>query len=965
MTIKLSCFFPFIIYYYFFNTIFLVIGKLIQTLHKLSNKQTEINHHRMKKLLLLFMLGFILFASSAQQNSIKGIVTDTLNKQKLKNVVVSLLRYNDSVLYRFTRTNEKGEFELNNLKTGKYVMLLTYPTYAPMMDSMNVTDNSHQELNNLVLITKAQILKEVIVERKIAPIRFKGDTLEIIADSFKLKAGATVEDLIKKFPGFTVDSKGNITAQGQKVEKVLVDGDEFFGDDPTLATQNLSAKDVVKVQLFDKKSDQAALTGIDDGQKQKTMNLVLKDDAKKGYFGKAEAGTDFSDHYQAKGTFNRFTSTMKTGAYVSADRTGNNDMSWNEMQDFSSNLTTTIDGNNIMMSYEGDGFQSWGLQGLPENLVTALMFNQKFGKLKSSTASNFSFKHQNIVGDATTNSTYILPDTVYYNNQTTHFTGTKWRHALSTKNEFNLDSLNTINVNAGGNLGYNQSQNIFNSTYLSAAKDTVNTNNRTTTSTTNSNAQKLDVFYKHKFNKTGTRMLTLNGGIYNSVNDGNGYLYSLTNFYKNGIVDSTVLIDQKKLNSNTSTTYQGLISYTEPLTKKLSLNLNYSFFSNNSSQNIQSFDKQNGSYSLLDTLYSNHFKFINTSSKGGFVFNYNGKKLTAKLGLGIQNLAMKETNLYKDSSFNKTFVNYFPTVSISWKPSGERRFYLSYDGRTQQPSLNQIQPIANNTDPLNINIGNQNLKPSVVHSFSFNGGDSKVLSNRYIGLYGNFSLTQNAFSSETKVDSLGRRTNQTVNVNGNFYYYAQIYYQKKIKFWGLSISFVPNINGNRNNSYVNGVYNTTNSTNLGSRLGIDKTIEKKLDFYLAYNPQFSHSTSTINTSTKTDYWTHTINNYFSYRFKKGINLNSNIEANFRQKLYSTDVNNNNVVWDASLEKKLLKKQDVWLVFSVNDILNQKKGVDRSISSNFISENTYTTVKRYFLVTLRWKFAKNRKTDDDE
>lgn len=920
----------------------------------------------MKKIKLLLLLNFIVFASLAQQNSIKGIVTDTLNKQKLKNVVVSLLRYNDSVLYRFTRTNEKGEFQLNDLQSGKYVMLLTYPTYASMMDSIRVTDNSHQQLNDLVLISKAQILEEVVVKQRVAPIRFKGDTLEFIADSFKLKAGATVEDLIKKFPGFTVDSKGNITAQGQKIEKVLVDGDEFFGDDPTMATQNLNAKDVEKVQLFDKKSDQAVLTGIDDGQKQKTLNLILKDDAKKGYFGKAEAGTDFNNYYQAKGTFNRFTSTMKTGAYVTADRTGNNDMTWNEMQDFSSNITTGVsDGGGIYMSYEGDGFQSWGLQGLPENIVSALMFNQKFGKLKSSTASNYSFKHQNIVGDATTNTTYILPDTVYYNNQTNHFTGTKWQHSLSSKNEFNIDSLNTINVNASSNVGYSQSQNNFNSTYLSSAKDTVNTNNRTTTSTTNSNAQKLDVFYKHKFNKAGTRVLTLNGGIYNSVNDGNGYLYSLTNFYKNGIVDSTVLIDQKKLNSNTSTTYQGLISYTEPLTKKLSLNLNYSFFNNNSSQNIQSFDKQNGDYTLLDTLYSNHFEFINTSNKGGFVFNYNGKKLTAKLGLGVQNLTMKETNIYKDSSFTKNFINYFPTASISWKPSGERRFYISYDGRTQQPSLNQIQPIANNTDPLNITIGNPNLKPSVVHSFYFNGGDSKVLSNRYIGFYGNFSLTQNAFSSETRVDSLGRRTNQAVNVNGNYYYYVQMYYQKKIKFWSLNIYVIPSINGSRNNSYVNDVYNTTNSTNTGVRFSIEKNIEKKLDFYLAYSPQFSHSTSTINTASVTDYWTHSITNYFSYRFKKGININSNIDANFRQKLYSTDVNNNSVVWNASLEKKLVKKQDVWVVFSVNDILNQKKGFDRSISSNFISENTYTTVKRYFLITLRWKFAKNRKTDDDE
>jgi hypothetical protein len=291
--------------------------------------------------------------------------------------------------------------------------------------------------------------------------------------------------------------------------------------------------------------------------------------------------------------------------------------------------------------------------------------------------------------------------------------------------------------------------------------------------------------------------------------------------------------------------------------------------------------------------------------------------------------------------------------------------YISYNGRTQQPSLNQIQPILDNTDPLNISIGNPNLKPSVVHQFYFNGGDSKILSNRYLWLYGNLSITQNAFSSKTTVDSLGKRTSQTVNVNGNMSYYLSLYYDKKIKFWGLDLSFGPNISGSKMNNYVNALYNTTNSFNIGSDFRISKYIEKKFDFSISYNPTFSHSTSTINTTASTDYWTHTIRNYLSYKVAKGINFNSNVEANLRQKLSSSDANNNTVVWDASVEKRIVKKLGVWLVFSANDILNQKRGFNRSISSNFISENTYTTVQRYFLLSLRWKFAKNRKTDDDE
>lgn len=402
----------------------------------------------MKKNFFFLILLFLSFNYSfAQTSSIRGTITDTLNKQSLKNASVLLLYKTDSVLYRHTKTDKNGKFELNNLKAGKYVLMLTYPAYADFMDEIIVPDTGHLQLDHLALLTKARLLEEVVVHQRIPPIRLKGDTLEFIADSFKVKQGATVEDLLKKFPGFTVNSKGEITAQGQKIEKVLVDGDEFFGDDPTMATQNLNAKDVAKVQMFDKKSDQSVITGIDDGQKQKTLNLILKEDAKKGYFGNAQAGTDFDKYYQAKLTANRFTSKMKAGIYTTADRTGKNNMTWNEMQDFNDNITTTLEDGGISLNWQSDGFDNYNLQGIPENLTTAAMFNNKFGKYKSNTVNNYSFKDQHIAGDATTNSTYILPDTVYYNNQTNHFNNSKWQHSFGTRNELNVDSLNTININ--------------------------------------------------------------------------------------------------------------------------------------------------------------------------------------------------------------------------------------------------------------------------------------------------------------------------------------------------------------------------------------------------------------------------------------------------------------------------------------------------------------------------------------
>ena len=912
-------------------------------------------------LTLFYFLAFI--DATAQQSSLKGTITDTLNKQNLYNAVISILRTKDSVLVKFVRADTNGNFEMQNLSDKKYIIMVTYPGYVDMIDTLSLDPNASRDLGNVILNTQAHLLQEVIVRQSIAPIRIKGDTTEYLADSFKVKPGATVEDLLKIMPGITVNSKGEITTQGQKVQKVLVDGDEFFGDDPTMATQNLNAKDVAKVQVFDKKSDQSVLTGIDDGTKQKTVNLIMKDDAKKGYFGKVEAGTDFNKYYQAKATANRFTSTLKAGALLSADRTGRNGMSWEEMQDFG-NVTTVIDGGNVMMYSEGDEFSGYNTQGIPENLQGAAVVNKKFGTLKSNTTNNYTYNHQNLVGNGYTATKYILPDTVYYNNQASTNKSTRWKQTFSTKNEFNIDSATTITVNARTSWGKSDQYSTFNSEYLTGSKIPVNKSNRTTFNSGDNSSNKADIFIKRKFNKSGTRSLTISGGLSNNISNSDGYLNNETDFYTNGTPGTVQVIDQRKTSNNKSTNTQALVSYVEPISKRISLNINYTYNTNNSEQDTRSFEKRNGKYDSLNLLYSNYYRFVNTSHREGFSFNYTTKKITAKAGLAIQDLALRQTNIYKDSSYNRNFTNFFPNASIRWKFSTSGNININYNGNTQQPSLSQLQPILNNTDPLNVAIGNPNLKPAFNHNVYVNIGDFKVLTNRNIWGYGSFNLTQNAFSTKSVVDNLGRKTYQAVNVNGNYNYYAGVSYSRQIKSMKLELSFNPRFNGNRNINFVNGIENTTKSYTVSPGVRISKNIEKKLYLDLSYSPAFSHSESSINTSALTEYWTHRIGMDLNYTFLKGLSLNSDINANYRQKLSPSDKNNNAVIWNASLEKSIWKKKDLTAILTVNDILNQNIGFNRDITSNYVSENTYATVQRFVLFSLRWKFNKNRKTAEN-
>lgn len=269
---------------------------------------------------LTFLIIFCAFLTAPlfgqHRYTLKGSVIDTASNVKMVNVSVSVMSAKDSILADFGRTNTSGDFQLNRLKPGRNILMLTYPGYADYVEYIQIDSlQGVKNLGPLKMILKANLLAEVLVKAKAVAVKVKGDTTEFNAGSFEIQPNSRVEDLLKQFPGIQVDKDGKITAHGETVRKVLVDGEEFFGDDPTLVTKNIRADMVDKVQLYDKKSDQATFTGIDDGEKTKTLNIKLKEDKKSGYFGKLEAGGGTDDFYRGQSMINVFKGKKKFAAY--------------------------------------------------------------------------------------------------------------------------------------------------------------------------------------------------------------------------------------------------------------------------------------------------------------------------------------------------------------------------------------------------------------------------------------------------------------------------------------------------------------------------------------------------------------------------------------------------------------------------------------------------------------------------
>ncbi len=583
------------------------------------------------------------FYASAQKATLKGVVNDTTSNQKLSNATVSLLHAKDSILYKFTRTDTKGNFEFKNLDSGKFVFLITYPQYVDFADYLSINDTSKINVGNISMILKANLLQDVLVRSTVSAIKIKGDTTEFAADSFKVQPNATVEDLLKKLPGIQIDKNGNITAQGEKVQKVLVDGEEFFGDDPTLVTQNLRADMVDKVQLYDKKSDQAAFTGIDDGQKQKTINLKLKDNKKNGYFGKANASGGTDGYHDSQLMFNDFKGKRKLGFYGIVSNTGTSGLNWQDQNNYGDNPFSNADvdenGGLSINIDNNDPFDLWSGQyngqGTPLVQTGGLHFNNKWNDDKQSLNANYKALQLRVNSESSTRSEFILPDTLYFNDDKQSFHNQILRNRINGTYEYQLDSSSSLKITADGGIDHKISDLTDSSEARASDSSLVNNALRRISTVADNKTVNSNLLWRKKFKKKG-RTLSLNVRENYTDNTSTGFLYSNNNYYLKGALVRDTLTDQYKTNNTESISLNSKLTYTEPLSKVSSLVFNYGVVVSNSNATVNSYNKAaNEKYSALDSLYSNHYLFKILTNRGGIDYSLFQKKLKLNFGTDV------------------------------------------------------------------------------------------------------------------------------------------------------------------------------------------------------------------------------------------------------------------------------------------------------------------------------------------
>jgi Outer membrane protein beta-barrel family/Carboxypeptidase regulatory-like domain len=694
------------------------------------------------KPIILFSLFCLCTFSAFSQNSytIGGSVTDTVEKIKLSGATVSVLDARDSIMQAFVWTGADGKFAINKLPTGKFILLVTYPGYADYIDlfTLDAANNTH-DFGDINLILKSRLLADVLIKGKLDAIKIKGDTTEFNAKAFVIQPNDKVENLLRQLPGIQIDQDGKITAQGQTVSKVLLDGEEFFGDDPKLVTRNIRADMVDKVQLYDKKSDQAAFTGVDDGKRTKTINIKLRTDKNNGEFGSLEGNIATAGYYGYQIQFNKFKPTEKFAVYGTAANDGDTGVNYQDNNSIGSGNDNIqfVDGG-IVITGGGSALDTYSgnydRKGIPVVKAAGAHYDGKWNDDKESINANYKIGAIDVTGNTNTTIQQILPTGIINTSSNQTFHNYAFHQKLDATYQVKLDTTSTLKITADGT---DQNFHVDNN-YITSTDTNKTLLNRAIRSVINQGTQQIlnaGAFYTKKFKKPGR---TLSWSLSENYNHSNtdGYLNSTINYYdKLGAVDSSVIINQHKTTDILSTILNSNITYSGPITQKIALLVNYGFAVNNSTSNNKSFDASTpGVYNILDPVYSNDYKFNQVTNQMGAILTYKYKKTLINFGTKLSDVAFSQTDEFTGITLKRDFLNWLPQAMFQYRFSQQQVFTVNYYGNTTQPTIGQIQPVLVNTDPLNITIGNPDLKPSFTNRFLMSYYSSQTVSGQSMSI---------------------------------------------------------------------------------------------------------------------------------------------------------------------------------------------------------------------------------------
>ena len=910
-------------------------------------------HIVMKSGKCLLMLLMILFSpmAFAQQSGVNvtGSVVEQGSDTPIEQATVRLLNVKDSAMVRGVVSARNGSFTLKNVKKGSYLLHITFIGYDPLYQPLQITGKKNPvNVGKLELSDGAIELGEAVVIGKAPEITVRNDTVEYNADSYKVTEGSVLEDLLKKMPGVEVDSEGKITVNGKEVKKVMVDGKEFFSDDPKVASKNLPAKMIDKLQVLDKKSDMAQMTGFDDGEEETVINLTVKPGMKQGWFGNAYGGYGSKDRYEGNAMVNRFVNNDQITFMGGVNNTNNMGFS-----DLASTMFSGMGGGGGRRGGFGAG------SGITSSGNAGLNFSKEFKPDKLTLGGNTRYSHSDNDARSKSDRQNILPgDSSSYDNSEAMSRTKSDNFGVDFRLEWKPDTMTQLIFRPSFSLSHSMNDNFSDATTLDNERDTVNTNKSSNYSESNGYNLNASIDFSRKLNNKGRVFsATLSGGNSDSYSDGMNrsdiVYFNQTDALKNSIIDQRSRYDNKGFN------YRAYVSWVEPIGHNNFIQATYSISQRKQEalKNVYNQDAD-GIYNVLDSAYSQSYRNNFISQRASLSFKSQRAKFNYTIGLNLDPSYSSSENFVGDTTLSKItrkVVNLSPMAQFNYMFDKRTNLRIMYNGRTSQPSMTQLQPVADISDPTNITIGNPDLNPRYTNNVFIRFQQFTPEKQRAFMIMANGSYIINDIVSYTSYNQeTGVKTTTYKNVNGNYSGNVRMMLNTPLKNKKFSINSMTMASFANSNGYINEEKNTNRNLILSERGGIDFR-SSYLDLGVNGNIRYNATSNSLQKENNQNTFNYGAGGYTTIYLPLNFKIESDVNWSTNSG-YGDGFKQNEVLWNASASKSFLKNNQGTLRFKIYDILQQRSNISRSVTASYIQDSEYNTLGSYFMVHFIYRFS---------
>lgn len=914
----------------------------------------------MKQLLLILGLFLLVQMQAFTQTSnytLSGVVLDNTTKEKIEFASIRLLSAKDSTFVAGSSTNQNGRFSIS-AKPSKYIVKVSYLGYDDHTVDVNLNKNT--SLGDILMREDAVLLKEAVVETQAIEIMVKGDTVEYNADSYKVQEAAVVEDLLKRMPGVEIDENGKITVNGKEVKKIMVDGKEFFSDDPKVASKNLPAKMVDKLQVLDQKSDMSLMTGFDDGNEETVINLTVKKGMKEGVFGNGMAGYGSEDRYEGATNVNY----MRNNTQISLIGGINN-----------TNNAGASDLSSAMFGDSGGGRGPRGLRFGGQNGVTKAIT----GGVNFATEYTDKLKWGGNVRYGNNDNTVIERSTTDYTTakdmrkETSNSWGNNKSESFATNLKFEWTPDKNTKLIFRPNFQYNTSDNTQDSEgETSFIEDSTKDYKTTTNYFSDGKGYKLngDLDFSRKLSENG-RVLSigLRGGINDSEN--NGLDYTKINY----TAGTDSIIDQQFFQDDKSYNWRVFTSYVEPLANNNFLELSYNISNNRSETDKNTYYNANAegvapSYTELDSLYTRFVKneFINQNVS--LKFKSQREKFNYTLGLGLEPSSSKTTlrapSEVDNNQPRRHFLSFAPSGQFNYLWDKRHNLRIDYRGTTNEPTTAQLYNGVYSRSGMNTTSGNPDLKPSFTNRVDVRYQKFNAERASFYMIRAQFNHISNDIASISTFNSMGGEDKTYKNINGNMNGNMRFIFNTPLRNRNWSVNSMSFVSYALNNTFTDNIKNKSKNLSLHENIGLQFRSDI-FDFALRGNIIYNNIRNSI--STRNNKNTYNYGGVYDFTLRvpnllKGVSffeyilsdltIESDINYNTNSG-YSEGFKQQEWLWNASVAKQIFKNKAGTIRFKMYDILKERSNISHSYTATQIQETTTNSISNYFMVSFVYRF----------